>query len=317
MECFDNYIGLHRTLRTSNSNLYVTGLMGVELSAFDDLSKEEQEDFEAAWLEIYERAQINMILDLTGKLNEKYRVTGKIDTRETSESQTNYLTGQGETGVRITSQLSKYMVIEVQTISFIAENAVPEPSPAGSIKVYDKDDALIAVIPLGDVAQGRNIVKVFTEFEDEDLKFKIDTDLYSVRSTINKYFDDGVYDKLICTYPCYFGGGENSVYQLDGGGLNIKFVITCSIRKFLCENLSIFKYALWYKTGVELMRERITSDKINAYTTLTTERATQLLAQYNEDFDKALKTAVDTLKITEDPYCFPCKSFVTAANYLP
>lgn len=312
MSCFENYIGLHRTLRTSISGLYVTGLMGVELSVFDSLAKEEQEDFEELWLEVYQRAQINFVTDLTTLLKKKFLISGKIITREASEFLPEFNFGTGDAGLKLTVDLTKYMVIEILNISFIAD--VAYQSPPLVIRVYDKDMALLDTISV-EAVEGKNVVNYYKQFTDETLFFLYDKDAYDLRSTINRYYNDGRYAKLECTFPCYYG--EGAIYQQNGGGLNINFVVTCSVEKFLCENLSIFKNALWYKTGVELMRERITSDRVNHYTTLSTERATQLLAEYTSDFDKAAAAAVDTLKIEEDPICFSCKSFATQQNYLP
>ncbi len=315
MVCLVDYIGLHRTLRPSISGFYVTGLMGVELSVFDSLEKEEQEDFEEAWLDIYNRAQVNMVIDLRKALQEKFIIAGKINTRETSSFTQESNSNVSWAGLKIESSLTKYMEIEIQKISFASDSAVAEESPAAVIRIEDKDGILIDTIPLGAVVEGRNTIDVNRTYQEDELQILIDTDTFSVRKTINKYYDDCTYGKLECTFPCY--GEEGSVIQVNGGGLNVKFMITCSIERFLCENLSMFKEVLWYKTGVELMRERITSDRVNRYTTLSTERATALLAEYTADFDKALASVISTLRITEDPVCFSCKSFVSVQNYLP
>ena len=104
---------------------------------------------------------------------------------------------------------------------------------------------------------------------------------------------------------------------MNGGGLNVKFILYCSIEKFILENLPLFQFALLYRLGVDTMKERLTTQRVNMTTVLTEERAKELLAVHNEDYKAALDAATMSIKMTEDPICFMCKKTVSAKINLP
>ena len=156
------------------------------------------------------------------------------------------------------------------------------------------------------------------QFEEEELFIgynRTDADLIETK---NKYYDDCLhYDEIqFCGYPC-LTGEESTVWQVNGGGVNVKFVLYCSMEKFLCENLPLFKHALWYRIGVDLMKERVVSDRVNRFTVLTPERAQELMTLFNEEYMNALDAAVMNISMREDPICFRCKSTVSAGTNLP
>lgn len=312
MSCLADYIGLHRTIKTSTSGLYATGLKGVELSAFDDLTKSDQDDVEEMWLELYERSIIGFIQDLSEALQKNFITVNNLIVKETSEYEPETNVATGDAGMKISISLSQYSVLRLLEIGYISDSAFN--SPEFAIRVYDKDNILIDTITQESIA-GKNTIFLDKSYNEDLIYLKYDAELYPLRKTTNKFFNGPGYSKLNCTFPCYFGAG--SVYQLNGGGLNVKFVVSCDLRKFICANINLFKYALWYKTGVELMNERITTDNVTPYITLDIERATQLMEQYSSDYTKALKVAVDPLRISEDPWCFMCRGFSSTQNYIP
>ena len=74
------------------------------------------------------------------------------------------------------------------------------------------------------------------------------------------------------------------VQQVNSGGLNVKFVVYCSMDKFICENLPLFQYALLNRTGVDTMKERITTRAEQTQTSiLTADRAKELMQVFNDD----------------------------------
>jgi hypothetical protein len=116
-------------------------------------------------------------------------------------------------------------------------------------------------------------------------------------------------------WPCL--GGEGSVTQINGGGLNVKYTVVCSVEKYVCENINFFKTALWYRIGLELMIERRMGNNLNQFTTMIQERADELQNFYNAQYQQELTNAVDPVNIGEDPFCFNCKGVVSSRSLLP
>lgn len=319
MSAWDDYITLS-TDTPSRSGLYANLLPGVTVALFDDLTKDEQADFEACFADIYHTAKINFTSDVQGKLGIKFHYDQKLISRETSKFLTDENTGTELAGIKIECLLPKYARLHVLSVGVFAESA--SASPGIEINFYDTDEdgELLHTVD-EEIASGRNTINVDTDFEVDKLFISFDPNNYSLRKTENKYFNTGGAwgDKLACTFPCGWSGYgyEVSVSQIEGGGLNVKFIVTCSVDKFICENINIFKTAFWYRIGVDLMRERILSDRFNRFTTLTEDRAKQLMELYQTEYDKHLANAIETVNIHEDPICFDCKNIVESGNLLP
>lgn len=314
--CWSNYIT--PSIDTpSRSGLYANGLPGVTLNLLDELTKDEQADFEEFWDYIYNLARVNFTNDIQTKLADKFHLDLKLVSRETSKFNSEN-TNSGLAGVTLDYSLPKYA--RVQILSVGVNSLEQYASPEFTFYVYEDDaNGELLLTQTSEVNEGKNTIDVYQDFEADKLFIAYDADEYRLKSTENKYYADcNSFDKLSCTFPCYhFGGYTASVQQINGGGLNVKFVIHCSIDKFICENLNIFKTALWHRIGLELMMERILSDKFNRFTTLTKERAEDLLIFYNDEYLKHADNSVRNLKIQEDNICFECKSTVSARTLLP
>lgn len=312
--CFPQYITISSD-EPSGSGLYVTDLPGITIATLDGVTKDEQADYRAFFESIYRQAQINLKIDVQKALAQRFHIDKKLVSRETGEylSDTN---GSGTlSGVKIKFDLPKYARLQIISIGFYSEEALE--SPQASFFVYNKDEngELLSTIT-SEVTVGRNVKKVYESFEEDELFIAYNAGSLSLRQTKNKYYaDTDYYDNVRCVMPCAWGGV--SVQQINGGGLNVKFIITCSMEKMICENLPLFQYALWYRIGVDLMKERKVSDRVTRFTVISEERAVELMAVYNEDYQAALAAATMNIKFTEDPYCFLCKQTISVQTSLP
>lgn len=314
MSCFTNYITTDDSV-VSKSGLYFTDLSGCTISLLDDLVKEDQDDYSETFEYLYKKAILNLRIDTQRKLAERFHIDKKLITRETSEYLSEYNQNTGLAGVKIKVTLPKYARLQILSIGVNAQGVTPDPT--GVFRIYDTDEdgELLATIS-GQLADGKNLLQVYQDFEAEQLFISYDPEQLSLKQTKNKYYDTDVwYDDFSCDFPC--GYGQGTVTQVNGGGLNVKFILYCSIEKFICENLPLFQGALLYRLGVDTMKERITTQRVNKTSVLTVERATELMAIHNEDYQAALDAATANIKITEDPICFFCKSTITSKNNLP
>lgn len=313
--CWSNYITPSND-NPSRSGLYANGLPGVTLNLLDELTKDEQNNPDEFWDYVYARAQSNLINDIQTKLSDKFHIDLKLVSRETSKFNSENI-NSGLAGVTLEYSLPKYAKLQILSIGVNAfENY---SSPELMIYVYE-DDAngeLLDEIS-SEIVEGRNTIDVNDDYEADKLFIAYDASEYRLKSTENKYYANCTdFSKLSCTFPCAYGGYTASIQQINGGGLNVKFVVYCSIEKFICENINLFKTALWNRIGLELMMERIMSDKFNRFTTLTKERAEDLLKFYIDEYEKHATNSVKNINIQEDDICFECKSTVSARQLLP
>jgi hypothetical protein len=124
---------------------------------------------------------------------------------------------------------------------------------------------------------------------------------------------------MSCTFPCGLDGTPYSgtVTQENGGGLNVKYNVVCSVEKYVCENINLFKTAYWYRIGVELMDEALLGNRLNRFTTMTEERATERSGYFGTKYTNNITEATKSANIKEDPICFSCKNTVHAKTVIP
>ena len=314
--CFSDYITIDRTT-PSKSSLYVVDLPGVTVAQLDGLTKDEQDDFEGLFDNIYTNAQINLKIDVQKKLAQRFHIDKKLVSRETSDYLTELNTSASLAGVKISVTLPKYARIQILTIGVKTSQAYDSPEPSFYVYKEDSDGELLSTIT-SPLTEGRNTIKVYEEFEEDEIFIGYDPTLFDFYQTENKYYPNTTYlqKDLSCTFPCYWGD-PGSVQQINLGGLNVKFLVYCSMERFICENLPLFQYALWYRIGVDLMKERIVSDRVNRFTVISEERATELMTLFNEEYQNALEAATMNIKMNEDPICFMCKTTIGSKTSLP
>lgn len=316
--CYSGFITVEGST-PNKSGLYFLDLSGCTISLLEDITKEEQDDYDACFDYLLKTAWRNLLIDTQLKLAERFHIDKKLITRESSEFKAGVNSNTGLAGIKISVTLPKYARIQILSIGVYTEQSYNSPEAEFYIKKDDADGELLSTIN-SELAEGRDTVEVYEDFEEENIFIGYDPEVLQLRETKNKYYPDSRYingvDDLSCTFPCWYGG-NGSVYQVNGGGLNVKFLVYCSMDKMVCDNLSLFKYALLYRLGVDTMKERITTQSTNKSTVLTVERATELMGIHNEDYQQALNAAIKNIKMTEDPICFLCKQTVSARTNLP
>lgn len=316
MSCRDNYIEIDSST-PSRSGLYAVNLPGVELSMLELLTKEDQADYLAFWDMIYKRAWDNLVSDLTHAMQDKFFVDSKLVSRETSQFKEGVNTGGGLAGVTIEFQLPRYARLHIISIDLWSEQDYA--SPEFQVKVFDTDaDGDLLSTTDQSVIAGKNTVFIDQDYEVNKVFVAFDTDNYELRPTENKRYLDSPYINYTCD-ECWFdcGGYLGKVVQYNGGGLNVKYNVVCSIEKFLCENINLFKQAFYYKIGLELVIERRLGNRINRYMTLTEERQDELMVYYTTEYENNLKQSVRSQHMMEDPYCFTCKRVVDKKGSTP
>lgn len=315
--CYSNYIGIDQSVASSESGLYITDLLGVTITQLEDLTKEDQADYEAFFTGLKKTAWRNLRVDTQKKLGNKFLLDKKLLTRETSKFTTSLNANTGLAGVKIQVDLPKYARLQILSIGVKSDQAYTSPEAEFYVYRTDADGELLDTFS-HELLEGVNTVPIYNDYEEDELFIAFDPEVLTLYETENKYYDDYIqFSKdLSCTFPCSFGE-VGSVQQVTAGGLNVKFVVYCSLDKFLCDNINLFQNAYLYRLGVDLTRERVVSDRVNRFTVLTKERADELFALYLSDYEQALSAVIETINIKEDPICFTCKSIVSSRIILP
>lgn len=89
----------------------------------------------------------------------------------------------------------------------------------------------------------------------------------------------------------------------------------CDYDAMICENIDELTPAWKYLLGVSLMIFRLTSDRINRWTTIGRDEAKELKDFYQLEYEKALKQGVQLMDT--DSCCLQCESNPTIVTWLP
>lgn len=318
MACYDGYIEIDDST-PSRTGLYAVDLPGVDIATLEGLTKEDQEDYTELHAMILKRAWLNLVTDVSIALQNKFLIDAKVVARETSKFKDSANGGSGKAGVKIEFSLPKYARLHIISISVFSQAAYE--SPDVNFYIYDEDENReLLYSDASVISEGRNTVNVDQDFEVDKVFVAYDAGDNSFRETENRYYNSLYinWDKLTCTFPCFGETGyQGTVTQVNGGGLNVKFNIVCSIEKYICENINLFKSALFYRYGVELMDEQLLGNRLNKYTTMTEERATERGGYFGAKYSANVGEATKSQNIIEDPYCFRCKNAVMSKTIIP
>lgn len=313
MGCQDGYITKNSNV-TSRSGLYASDLPGVEELLYELVSKDSETEDEV-WERIYRNAWHNMISDVEVKLREKMFVTYKLISHETSVFEDSVNGNSRLAGIKIEFNLPNYGRLHIVCVRVHSQQIYS--SPEFRLEVYDTDEnGDLLFEKEQELSAGKNTINVDTDFEVNKLFVAYDASLYQLRSTTNRSYSwYSAFDKFDCMFPCF--GGEGSIRQINGGGLNVIYNVFCSSEKFVCENINLFRKVFWWKIGQELIVERKIGNRINQFTTFTKERGEELMAFYQAQYSEALANSIDSHNINEDPICFECKGLVNTKSILP
>lgn len=315
---FQGYITLDKST-PSRSGKYAVNLPGVSLSLVESLTGDEQEDYLEMWDQIYERACDNMVQDVTTSMQKKFRVEAKLATRESSQFTDEWNDGTGLAGLTLRFNLPKYAQIHIISVEVQAE--APHTTPPFAFNIYQKDaSGKILHNGIEAIGAGTTVIDVDKDFEVDQLFIAYNKASFSLSATENKHFKSSgyLYDKLACTFPCGCGSEYSGyVRQENGGGLNVKFVVKCSVRKFVLENLPLFQNVLLQSIGKSIVEERLYNDRLSRFTTMTTADMDRLEEKFTADFDKQLSNVVDGLRVPEDNICFICEGAGRVETNLP
>lgn len=319
MACFDNYITLSESVLPSRSGRYATDLPGIDIQMIDALARDESGDYEDIWPTIYKRAYRNLVSDTSKNLATKFFVDLKLISRETSSFKVDTNANQGYAGVSLEFKMPRYAKLHV--ISVGVNSLQDYGTPGFELKFFENDQDGEELYSLtGSIETGKNTINVDWDFEvDSKLFIAYDASTYSLKQTENRRYATpyDIFDEVICDFCFYSDDYRGSVVQINGGGLNVKYLVYCSAEKFVCENIKLFEQALLYKIGHEITVERRLGERLNRFTIMTKERWDELEGFYKAQYEQDLMNVISQANIPEDQVCYQCKNTVMVESYLP
>jgi len=307
LSCFDGYITLGVLNNSPRSGLTVEKLPGITSNQIAKLQKFDSLNLTDWYTELYERSVNGLEQDVMEKLSDQFLLDKVVDSQVTGQfpdgALTDNTTAEALAGVEIDTSDSKYTLTYLNSVKFNTDS-IPSPNEI-DILVHDQvDGRLLDTITLTGVQVGDNEL-----FFEPDNRFNFNK-LYIAYSTTTYTLKETERNELE-----WFNKKSGFPREINNGGLIIDYETKCDVQQFICTRLNTFRQALWYRIGIEIMMERLTSEKVNMFT-IDRETATALIEEvYQPKYDQALKNT--KIKVLDDPNCFICRSPVRSVPLIP
>lgn len=89
----------------------------------------------------------------------------------------------------------------------------------------------------------------------------------------------------------------------------------CDYEELVCDNLEILVYAWMYLCAIWLMQYRLTSSRLNRFTTVDKDKATELLSFYQDKYSVALSQSVLLMDVSGCELC--CGNNPEVVTWIP
>ena len=319
MECLIDYIGLRGCGSSEpESGLFINELYGVQFESIQKIANSEQKTFQGVWDDVQIRSIHKLSTAVTNYFRSKYQIKKIADTfnlgkilETTTTSQANELRGF----YIETENNSNFTNIYVQSLTLYLA------APANTtIKIYDTQTGTELYTKSVTGVAGWNDIKVNKTFRAENVFIGYNST--TITST-NMKIDEIVRGTFECFCNDWFGcqakvrGGTlvspfKDVEEEDNTfGLSGVFGVRCSYDNLVCDNKDIFKVALWYLLGHELMNERIYTPRLNKFTTIDLDKAKSLRDEFKNEYEKELSNAIEGIHLNTNDCCLICDAQIT------
>ena len=328
--CLLDYIGLQGcTVGTPESGLYLNELYGINLENVDKLADDQQVTYSGVWDDVQKRALNKLHSLVQAEFSKRYRIkrlTQSIDLGQLIDATSNQTAQSAQlrgfvvelhSGSQIPLTNSSLNVIHFQSIRLYSKAV----EAAMNVKVIDMDTLLTLETFSQALVVGWNTIATNKDYKAQRVFVGYDASgIESVESELNEFVNDW------CACVCDDFFGYDCDAQIKGAtsdltyagvtrgdntfGLTAIFNIQCRYDSLICQNKSLFKLAWWYLLGVELMNERIYSDRLNRFVTVDRQKAKELRDEFLAEYEREIMAAIDGTDLNQD-CCIECDAPLT------
>lgn len=324
LACLQGYIGLRTAcgLPTPTGSIYVDDLPGIDRQVLQDIAGPEQESFAGVWQRIEARSLLAFWTGIQSAIGPELRLNESVYWGEAGffrEPLSLHPFGAQWRGISFElchSSLTELRVVSARLYAPVATQI--------DLKVFDLHTGTeIDSLPWS-LEEGWNTLtidktyvanprhqRLFIAYDGEQLQ--------SAKSWVNPscecadwlncdeigllYVRGGVIDK---TQPVTYNYlGESG----DTYGLHLEFDLRCGLERYICRNRDRYALSLRYMMASEVMRERLSSRRINSATAVNRENVEAMRDDYYKQYMEQLKQTVEALPLPLD-ICIECDPIV-------
>lgn len=344
MDCLKTLIGINAGTCGSiegTSGVNLTSLAGCSLDAINGIANSEQVNYHGVYNDIVSRAIPRFKTMVAAKLSAKYRLKNLLKQYDLGRTLGSNVTAMDEEYRGFTilkNTLSYFNTIYIENVKLYLTDAVDVP-----IKIFDVESGEIVFEKTFSGVAGWNTFKVAKHFTAKYLFVSYDaSNIDSTQLPVDEInVDGGIYGSwdsvggyglpndctncLLLNCDCVsirIKGANGLIASLNEGidtyGLSATFSTRCSYDALVCNNTDLFTSSFLYLLGSEYMLERMTSGRLNEFTTLNIEDAEKFKGIYDAEFEKELEMACKGINFDlQLECCIDCNSQVIVQDWLP
>jgi len=305
MNCLENIVGLKCLEESSVSGLFIEDLNGINLKTAANIVDSRFVsglDLLKAKKEFATKA---VQQDLSGAILPFFRVNSIIDEIEVGNFKTNFLSSVALTrGIKIKARKSRLLRLRIKTI----EIRIEEVNFDHSVEIIDGNTS--TSFPFTTDANG--FAKINVEYLSETDEVFLVMDNATIKP-LDASLKTGCSCYSKSTEFLNAWGWNGSTTSTSTFGLKAEVLAECNNEKLYCLLGGKMGFAILYKTGIEIVKEWIASDRLNPVTIIDDGTEEFLLEEFKSEYKKALKILVEQIPLflsRIDEVCVVCNQSV-------
>lgn len=286
--CFENFIGIKCLSQSApKSGLYIDDLQGINLRFAADVADSGYISG-AAMVENKINIATQIVMDEIARFAMPYfRMNSLIDEILAGEYQNGITTAAPlMRGVRITTRESRLIRIRVQSV----EIRIQETNFTGTIEIVDGPNS--GTFPFTTDSNGR--AQIFPNYLSSTAEIYVLSDNTNINPQKTK-----IKGSCNCSSKksqfMIANGWTGSTTSSDSFGLVVQAVAECDQNQIACMLSQKLRFPIWYRAGIEIVTEALTTDRLNSVTLLDKEKCQFLLDLFGQEYDKTMKSAMEQL----------------------
>lgn len=333
MECLINKIEIWDGCgEKDTTKMYINDLPGFDLSIPEQLNKEQDSSPMSLLVDIRRKSALFLKNEFLAQLNPRVEMgsilySGTAGYVNDNKIQKTLQAGKYG-GLQIGTPNYPYTEIYIDRIGWFAKDVITT-----TIKIFDLTRGVeIDSFPITTTANDVTYITINKTYQNKgqylNLIVVVDAGLTDVFEVLTSY--NGCASCLTSIQPFnrYTSGrgifiptisnpiDNNLIGASHTSGIIVHYSISCDQEYFLCQISNRFILSMYYRFGMELMKEIINSPRLNSLTTVRMEKAKSMLKDLTEEYNESMGNVLKNLELPNNA-CYHCEPRVKIINRIP
>lgn len=282
--CLDNFIGVKCLTTNPVSGLWINDLPGINLRYAADIS-------DTTGLQLLNEkinlATMLVLQEISGAMIPYFRQNSIVDNIQVGYYRNSYLPPVAlNRGVHLKTKFSRLTRLRINSVKI----RMQQIAYSGNVIIDNGLD--VATFNFTTDANGE--AEIFPNYLTNSTEAWVLLDNTAINVN-NSEIKSGCGCGSKATKYITATGWNGSSDASSTYGLIVDAVAECSYDDFGCLLISKLPFLVLYRAGIEIVKEAITTDRLNSITLLDSEKAQFLLDDFNTEYQKHLKNLINSL----------------------